>query len=88
MPIIYTLNGIVFKMYFEQEEHNPPHVHAIYNDDASVIYIAGDRPSEGTLKHKQLVEAENFVAEHREILLEIWTKQDFSLLKEGDGNVS
>ena len=25
-------------MYFLQSEHNPPHIHAIYNDDVAAIY--------------------------------------------------
>lgn len=30
-------------MYFLQGEHNPPHIHAIYNDDVAAIdYMTGD----------------------------------------------
>lgn len=29
-------------MYFLQSEHNPPHIHAVYNDDvASVDFMTG-----------------------------------------------
>ena len=37
MPIISTFYGIVIRMYFLQSEHNPPHIHAIYNDDVAAI---------------------------------------------------
>ncbi len=32
MPTIALFYGIIIQMYFIQDEHNPPHIHAIYND--------------------------------------------------------
>ena len=37
MPILSRFNGIVIRMYFQQAEHNPPHIHAIYNDSVAAI---------------------------------------------------
>ena len=37
MPVLARFYGIVIKMYFLQGEHNPPHIHAIYNDDVAAI---------------------------------------------------
>ena len=85
MPIISIINGLTIKMYFQQEEHNPPHVHAIHNETSGVIYINGDKESEGNLKHNDLVLAENFVAKHKEELLEMWKTQSFHRI-EGDAN--
>lgn len=31
--------GIVIKMYYLSNEHNPPHIHAIYNNKIAVIDI-------------------------------------------------
>ena len=43
MPILSIFYGIVIKMYFKQSEHNPPHIHAIYNENAAAIdFITGD----------------------------------------------
>ena len=39
MPIISSLYGIIIKMYFIQNEHNPPHFHAFYNEHVGVIDI-------------------------------------------------
>lgn len=33
MPVISRFYGIIIRMYFLQKEHNPPHIHAIYNGD-------------------------------------------------------
>ena len=32
MPTIALFYGIIIQMYFLSYEHNPPHIHAIYND--------------------------------------------------------
>lgn len=33
MPVISRFYGLIIKMYFQQKEHNPPHVHALYNGE-------------------------------------------------------
>ena len=35
MPIISKFYGIIIKMFFQQKEHNPPHIHAIYGEYAA-----------------------------------------------------
>lgn len=43
MPVLSRFYGIIIRMYFLQSEHNPPHIHAIYNDDVAVIdYMTGE----------------------------------------------
>ena len=37
MPVLSRFYGIIIRMYFLQSEHNPPHIHAIYNDDVAAI---------------------------------------------------
>lgn len=37
MPIISIFYCIVIKMFFQQKEDNPPHIHAIYREYASII---------------------------------------------------
>ncbi len=39
MPILARFYGIVIRMYFLEGEHNPPHIHAIYNDTTAAIAI-------------------------------------------------
>lgn len=29
MPVLSRFYGIIIRMYFQQSEHNPPHIHAI-----------------------------------------------------------
>ena len=37
MPVLSKFYGIIIRMYFLQSEHNPPHIHAIYNEDVAAI---------------------------------------------------
>lgn len=37
MPVLARFYGIIIRMYFLQSEHNPPHIHAIYNEDVAAI---------------------------------------------------
>ena len=39
MPVLSRFYGIIIRMYFQQSEHNPPHIHAIYGEDMAAIYI-------------------------------------------------
>lgn len=39
MPVISRFYGITIKMYFQNKEHNPPHLHAIYQDCAGSFLI-------------------------------------------------
>ena len=64
MPVLSRFYGIIIRMYFLQSEHNPPHIHAIYNDDVAAIdYMTGE-VLEGYLPPK-------------DTLQEIWETQEF-----------
>ena len=64
-------------MYFQQAEHNPPHIHAIYNDSVAAISINDGEVLEGYLPKKNLIMVQKWVALHRQELIQIWTTQNF-----------
>ena len=39
MPVLSRFYGIVIRMYFQQSEHNPPHIHAFYGEDVGTTGI-------------------------------------------------
>lgn len=41
-------------MYFQQAEHNPPHIHALYGEDMAAIDIQTGEVLEGHLPPKAL----------------------------------
>ena len=80
MPVLSRFYGIIIRMYFQQAEHNPPHIHAIYDEDVAVIDIQKNEVLEGHLPPKILNMAKEWVAIHRCELLDIWNTQEFKLL--------
>ncbi len=59
MPTISMFYGIIIRMYFSPEEHNPPHFHAYYNEYRASFSIDSIEIIEGELprKQKRLVQA-------------------------------
>ena len=80
MPVLSRFYGIVIKMYFLQGVHNPPHIHAIYNDDVAAIdYMTGD-VLEGYLPPKALKMVREWIEINRSELQTIWETQEFKKL--------
>ena len=49
MPVLSRFYGIIIRMYFQQAEHNPPHIHALYGEDMAAIDIQTGEVLEGHL---------------------------------------
>ena len=77
MPVLSRFYGIVIRMYFLQSEHNPPHIHAIYNDDVAAIDLATGKVLEGYLPNKALSMVREWVELHKDVLMDIWKTQEF-----------
>ena len=73
MPTISMFYGIIIRMYyFDNQQHNTPHIHVHYQDDAAIIEIPTGRVIQGKLprtKHK-LVDA--WVEIHKDELMADW----------------
>ena len=54
MPVLTRFYGIVIRMYFQQSEHNPPHIHAIYGENMAAVCINDGTILEGELPKKAL----------------------------------
>jgi len=53
MPIISMFYGIIIRMYCSPGEHNPPHIHAYYQDFMALINILTGEVSTGSLPPRQ-----------------------------------
>ncbi len=67
-------------MYFQQAEHNPPHIHALYNEDMAAITVQTGEILEGNLPPKALAMVQEWVSVHKNDLLHMWETQDFKPL--------
>ena len=81
MPIISQFYGLVIRMYFQQSEHNPPHIHIIYAEHIAIISIKTGKILEGELPDRALAMAREWAKLHRSELLKIWETQEFIKIK-------
>ena len=77
MPVLSRFYGIIIRMYFLQKEHNPPHIHAIYNDNVAAIDFMSGKVLEGYLPPKALSMVQEWIGLHQDELKEIWETQNF-----------
>jgi hypothetical protein len=55
MPTISMFFGIIIRMYTGAAEHNPPHIHAYYQDDKAIFDIASGDLTQGRLHRDELM---------------------------------
>ncbi len=77
MPTLSRFYGIVIRMYFLQSEHNPPHIHAIYNEDVAAIDFMTGQVLEGYLPKKAMDMVQEWIELHKDELMHIWKTQEF-----------
>ena len=80
MPVLSRFYGIIIRMYFLQSDHNPPHIHALYNEDAAAIDFMTGEVLDGHLPPKALALVREWVSLHKEDLQKIWETQVFKQL--------
>ncbi len=81
MPVLSKFYGIIIRMYFQQSEHNPPHIHAIYGENVAAIDFQEKKIIEGELPKKALELVIEWISIHEEELKEIWDTQNFKKIK-------
>lgn len=72
MPEISRFYGIIIRMFYN--DHNPPHFHAIYQEDEALIEIKTLEILEGHLPKRAMSLAIEWAIEHREELIINWKK--------------
>ncbi len=80
MPVLSRFYGIIIRMYFQQAEHNPPHIHALYGEDMAAIDIQTGDILEGHLPPKALAMVREWTVIHKADLLHMWETQEFKSL--------
>lgn len=69
MPTISMFYGILIRMY--GDDHNPPHIHVYYGDDAACFTLDGEL-LEGSIPRKQLRLVIAWIEIHKEELAANW----------------
>lgn len=78
MPVISRFYGIIIKMYFQQSEHQPPHIHAMYSEFSASILIEDGSVLYGELPEKALILVREWLKLHKDEVQAIWDTQEFT----------
>ena len=76
MPEIVRFYGIIIKMFFKPKEHEPSHIHAIYNEYVGLFNIKTFEMFEGDLPMKAQELVKEWLTQHSAELQEMWDKQN------------
>lgn len=79
MPEITRFYGIVIKIFF-RNEHNPPHIHAIYGEYNGLIDISTLEMIEGDLPSKALELVREWAKQYQTELMTMWEQQKLEKL--------
>lgn len=82
MPVVATFMGLVIKKYYQQAEHNPPHVHVEYAGNGCAVSLESGLLVDGSLPLRQQRLVKRWVLEHRLELIEMWETQVFHKIQE------
>ena len=75
MPEVSRFYGIIIKMFFKPKEHEPAHIHALYEEYMGVFDISTFKMTEGDLPNRAQKMVKEWLTEHKEELQEMWKTQ-------------
>ena len=73
MPTISMFYGIIIRLYyFDNQQHNTPHIHVHYKDESAVIEIPNGKLLAGSIKSNKLKLVEAWIEIHKDELMADW----------------
>ncbi|MCR5348072.1 MAG: DUF4160 domain-containing protein [Bacilli bacterium] len=81
MPTISVFYGIIIMMYLRDKEHNPPHIHAFYGDEAATFYISNGEIYEGSFPNRARKMVKEFILKYQKELSDMWETGKYMKLK-------
>ena len=72
MPTISMFYGIIIRMYYAPDEHNPPHFHAYYQDKRAIVELKNCETVNTDFPKKQIKMIEAWAEVHKEELMANW----------------
>ena len=77
MPTICNFDGIIILMYLRNKEHNPPHVHALFQDFDAPFSIATGDIMDGFFPQKAAIKVKCFILKYQKELEEMWETEKY-----------
>jgi len=81
MPEICRFYGIIIKMFFKPKEHEPAHIHAIYNECVGIFDIHTFQMIDGDLPPKAQSLVKEWLESNYDELLKMWNTQIITKLE-------
>ena len=81
MPEICRFYGIIIKMFFKPKEHEPAHIHAIYNEYVGIFDINTFEMIDGDLPNKAQSLVREWLQTNYAQLIEMWNTQIITKLE-------
>lgn len=75
MPEVSRFYGIVIKMFFKPKEHEPAHIHALYDEYVGIFDIHTFDMIEGDLPLRAQHMVKEWLVQHKDELLNMWNTQ-------------
>ena len=75
MPEICRFYGIIIKMFFKPKEHEPAHIHAIYNEYVGIFDINSLEMIDGDLPQKAQELVKEWLKDNYMSLIQMWNTQ-------------
>ncbi len=75
MPEIARFYGIIIKMFFKPKEHEPAHIHALYNEYVGLFDIHTCEMTEGDMPARSQEMVKEWMGQHKNELLDMWKTQ-------------
>ena len=80
MPVIARFYGLIVKMFLIGSEHNPPHIHVVYNEHNASYDIRMQQLIEGDLPSRADSMVREWMALYKDDLMKMWYTQNFMSL--------
>lgn len=80
MPEISRFYGIIIKMFFKPKEHEPAHIHAIYDEYVGVFDINTLEMTLGDLPEKAQRLVQEWLHANAKPLIDMWNTQQIHKL--------
>ncbi len=75
MPEITRFYGIIIKMFFKPKEHEPAHIHAIYNEYVGIFDIKTFEMIDGDLPQRAQQLVREWLIINKDQLNQMWQSQ-------------
>ncbi len=73
MPTISMFYGIIIRMYyFDNQQHNMPHIHVHYQNDSAIVEIPSGKFLEGKLPRAKQKLVDAWIEIHKDELMADW----------------